>query len=50
MMPALQLRYKGYFSPYIQDKIERPGENRFGEMITEEHISPEEREAGLLFP
>jgi len=48
MMPELQLRYKGYFSPYIQDKIEKSGENRFSEMITEEHISPEEREAGLL--
>jgi uncharacterized protein len=29
MLPGLQERYKGYFSQYIRDKIERPDENHF---------------------
>jgi len=34
MLPELQDRYKGYFSPYIQDKIDRLHENRFGELVS----------------
>ena len=30
MLPELQVRYKGYFSQYIQDKIEKLNENSFG--------------------
>ena len=50
MLPGLQLRYKGYFSPYIQDKIDKTNQNRFGELISENVIIPEERNAGLQLP
>jgi hypothetical protein len=48
MIPELQVRYKGFFSPYITDKIERLNQHGAGELI---NVSiPEERKAGLLFP
>jgi hypothetical protein len=46
MIPELQERYKGYFSPYIQDKIGQMGKTRFGEQVREEVIVPEEKAAG----
>ena len=47
MLPGLQVRYKGYFSQYIQDKIEKLNENGFGVLINEEVIIPDEKKAGL---
>jgi hypothetical protein len=49
MLPDLQLRYKGYFSPYIQDKIENLNETRFGMPVNGEVIIPDNTKAGLLF-
>jgi hypothetical protein len=48
MLPGLQARYQGYFSSYIQDKIDRLDENRFGELASKEVIIPEDKKAGLL--
>jgi len=49
MLPGLQVRYKGYFSRYIQDKIEKLNENGFGGLIKEDVIIPGNKKAGLLF-
>ena len=48
-LPELQKRYNGYFSQYIQDKIEKLNENSFGALIKEEVIIPGNKKAGLLF-
>jgi hypothetical protein len=48
MLPELQVRYKGYFSQYIQNKIEKLNENRFGELVNEEVIIPDNKKAELL--
>jgi hypothetical protein len=40
MIPELQVRYKGYFSPYIQDKIERTNQLRSGERVRDDVIVP----------
>ena len=48
MLPELQDRYKGFFSPYIQEKIEHLNENRFGELVSKEVIIPSGKETGLL--
>ena len=48
MLPDLQLRYKGYFSPYIQDKIENLNETRFGMPVNGEVIIPDNTKAGLF--
>jgi len=40
MLPGLQERYKGYFSPYIQNKIERLNEDRSGELVSSEENIP----------
>jgi uncharacterized protein len=48
MLPELQVRYKGYFSPYIQDKIEKLNENSFGMPVNGEVIIPDNKKAGLL--
>ncbi|MEN6395757.1 MAG: SET domain-containing protein [Methanoregula sp.] len=48
MLPNLQDRYKGYFSPYIQDKIGKQNDNPFGGPLNEEVRVPEENNAGLL--
>lgn len=50
MIPELQIRYKGYFSPYIQEKIEKLDQHGFGEMIHDEVIILNKREAGTLLP
>jgi hypothetical protein len=48
MIPELQVRYKGFFSPYITDKIEKLNQHGAGELI---NISiPEERKAGTILP
>ena len=47
-IPELQVRYKGYFSQYIQEKIEALDQNQYGELVTEEAISSEDNKAGLL--
>jgi hypothetical protein len=46
-LSELQERYKGYFSQYIQEKIEALDQNRFGEIVIEEAIIPDSK-AGLL--
>lgn len=43
MLPGLQVRYNGYFSQYIQDKIEKPNETRFGLLINEEVTIPDNK-------
>jgi hypothetical protein len=48
MLPELQDRYRGYFSQYIQEKIDRLDEIRFGELVIGEVITPEDNETGLL--
>ena len=48
MLPGLQDRYKGYFSQYIQDKIEQLNQHRYGELINEEVIIADDKQAGLL--
>jgi uncharacterized protein len=48
MLPELQDRYKGYFSPYIQDKIDSLSRNRFGELGCSEGIVPGEKNAGSV--
>ena len=48
MIPGLQLRYKGYFSPYIQDKIEKLDQRSFEEMINKDIRIQKESKAGLL--
>ncbi len=48
MLPELQGRYKGYFSPYIQEKIEAANQKSYGERVQENVIVPEETEAGLV--
>jgi len=40
MLPELQVRYNGYFSPYIQEKIERLKEERPGELVCSEENIP----------
>ncbi len=45
MLPELQDRYKGYFSPYIQEKIEELDRNRFGKLVTGEVNIPDDKEA-----
>jgi hypothetical protein len=50
MLPELQLRYKGYFSPYIQEKIEKMNGNCLEALINEDVIVPEDRVAGPLLP
>jgi uncharacterized protein len=41
-IPELQVRYKGYFSQYIQDKIEKSNQNGCGEQINADVVIPEE--------
>ncbi len=48
MLPELQDRYKGYFSQYIQDKIEELDKSRFGEQLTKEVSIPDDKKAGLM--
>jgi hypothetical protein len=48
MLPELQERYRGYFSPYIQAKIENPGGNPSGDRVTKEAIIPGGKKAGVL--
>jgi hypothetical protein len=48
MLPELQVRYQGYFSPYIQDKIEKLNETGFGIPVNGEVINPDNTKAGLL--
>jgi len=48
MIPELQIRYKGYFSPYIQDKIEKRDQNNFREPVPENILVPEDTDAGLI--
>ena len=48
ILSELQVRYKGYFSQYIQDKIENLNENSFGVLINEEVIIPDNKKAELL--
>jgi hypothetical protein len=48
MLPELQDRYQGYFSQYIQDKIEARNAARAGERAGSDIIVPEIRTAGLL--
>ena len=48
MLPGLQVRYKGYFSHYIQDRIEKLHRSRYGELINEEVIIADDKNAGLL--
>ena len=50
MLPELQVRYKGYFSQYIQNKIEKLNENGFGVLINEEVILPDNKKAELFLP
>jgi len=40
MLPELQERYNGYFSPYIQEKIERRKEERPEELVSSEENIP----------
>jgi hypothetical protein len=40
MLPGLQERYNGYFSPYIQEKIDRMDKNRIGDLVSSEEIIP----------
>ncbi|MCX6690742.1 MAG: SET domain-containing protein [Methanoregula sp.] len=47
MLPELQVRYKGYFSQYIQDRIERLNENSFGVLVNEEVSIPDNNKAEL---
>ncbi|MEN6444065.1 MAG: SET domain-containing protein [Methanoregula sp.] len=42
MLPELQARYRGYFSQYIQDKIERSNQNGCGERINADVGIPDE--------
>ena len=48
MLPGLQERYKGYFSQYIQEKIDRLGEDCSGVPVNEGVIVPEDKKAGLI--
>jgi hypothetical protein len=50
MLPELQVRYKGYFSQYIQNKIEKLNENSLGVLINEEVILPDNKKAELILP
>jgi len=50
MLPGLQARYKGYFSQFIQEKIEELNRNSFGELTTEEVIIPDDKKTELLVP
>lgn len=50
MLPELQVRYKGYFSQYIQDKIERQHQHGFGEQVPEEYRVPETGATELILP
>jgi uncharacterized protein len=50
MLPELQERYKGYFSPYIQDKIAMLNGQKFGELVCKKVIVPEEKKAGSTSP
>jgi len=40
MLPELQDRYRGYFSPYIQEKIERLNKNRIRDLVSSDEIIP----------
>ncbi len=48
MLPELQVRYKGYFSQYIQDKMEKLNKNRFGGLINEDVIITDNKKAEVL--
>ncbi|MFA6331843.1 MAG: SET domain-containing protein [Methanoregula sp.] len=48
MLAGLQDRYRGYFSQYIQDKIDRRGETSPGEPVSTGTIISDDTEAGLL--
>jgi len=48
MLPELQERYKGYFSPYIQDKIEKLDGNRSGDRVNEGVMVSGGKKAGVL--
>lgn len=43
-LPELQERYRGYFSPYIQEKIERMNKKPF-ELAGKDAVVPEEKDA-----
>jgi hypothetical protein len=47
-LPELRVRYKGYFSQYIQEKIEALDRDNFGELANKAAIISEEKKAGLL--
>ena len=47
MLPELQDRYRGYFSPYIQEKIERLEESDT-DPVTGEMVAPVSKKAGIL--
>jgi len=47
-LPGLRVRYKGYFSQYIQEKIESLDRDNFGERVRGEAIISEKKKAGLL--
>ena len=50
MLPELQARYKGYFSQFIQEKIEDLNRKSFGELTNEEVIVPDDKKAELFVP
>jgi hypothetical protein len=48
MLPELQERYRGHFSPYIQAKIENLDGNRPADRVREEAVIPGGKKAGVL--
>jgi len=44
-LPELQVRYKGFFSQYIQEKIEKQNDNASGELIRKDVVIPEDSPA-----
>jgi len=43
--PLLQERYRGYFSPYIQEKIDRMNREPLGNLAGKDAIMPEDKKA-----